>query len=124
VRPPRTLPSDEVDRHRLGLGVVLHHFLAHLAAPSRLLEAAERPGRIAIIVAVDADRAGLACGERMGDLQIMGPDARDRYISKNIPLSGLRPAAVQVVPDRLGIAEQRRLSARPQCADCVEKPAK
>src|ERR1700733_132064 len=75
--PPRTLPSDEVDRHRFRLGVVLHHFLAHLAAPARLLEAAEGPGGIAVVMAVDADRAGLDLArERMGDLQIMGPDTR------------------------------------------------
>src|SRR6201986_1894655 len=60
--------SDQIDRHGFRLGVVLHHFLAHLAAPAGLLEAAERPSRIAIIVGVDAERAGLDLArERMGD---------------------------------------------------------
>ena len=44
LRPAAVLRAStlaEVDRHRLRLGVVLHHFLAHLPAPVRLLEAAE-----------------------------------------------------------------------------------
>src|SRR5277367_2919240 len=76
-RPPRTPSLNQIDGHRLRLGIVLHHFLAHLAAPAGLLEAAERPGGVAIIVGVDADRARLDLArKRMGDLQVTGPDAR------------------------------------------------
>ena len=77
ARPPRTPVVRPGYRHRFRLGVVLHHFLAHLAAPAGLLEAAERPSGVAVIMGVDADRAGLDLArERMGDLQIVGPDAR------------------------------------------------
>ena len=70
-RPPRTPSLTQIDRDRLGLGVMLHHFLAHFAAPAGLLVAAERPGRVAVIVGVDADRAGPDLARHhVGDLQV------------------------------------------------------
>src|SRR5262245_16717793 len=48
---------DQTSADRLGLGIILHHFLAHLASPAGLLVAAEGQRGIAPVVGVDPDRA-------------------------------------------------------------------
>src|SRR5271167_3164312 len=64
-------------RNRLRLGVVFQDFLAHLAAPAGLLISSKWPGRIPIIVGVDADgaRPDLA-GHHVSNFQVLRPDAR------------------------------------------------
>src|ERR1022692_5204348 len=57
----------ELDDHRLGLEVAGEDFLAHLAAPAALLEAAERQLCAEHVVGIDPYRARLdAPGELMG----------------------------------------------------------
>src|SRR5580704_1725038 len=60
----------------LGLCVVLHHFPAHLAAPTGLLVSAKWPSGIAVIMSVDTDCAGFDFARhQMGNPQILRPDA-------------------------------------------------
>src|ERR1700679_3197028 len=66
----------EPDGDGLGLRVMLHHFLAHLAAPAGLLVAAERSSGVAVIMGVDAPRAGADLARHhVSRLQVPGPDA-------------------------------------------------
>jgi hypothetical protein len=76
ARPPIGPAALQQRGNRLDLGVVVQDFVAHLAAPARLLVAAERKRGIEDVVAVDPDCAGpelLGEGVRLGD--VPGPDA-------------------------------------------------
>src|SRR5882757_5124228 len=60
---------------------MLHDFLAHFPAPTRLFVAAERPGGISVIVGIDADRAGPDLARHhVSGLQIRRPDAGGQAI--------------------------------------------
>src|SRR3546814_4109755 len=52
----------QLDGDCLYLGVVLNSIFAHLAAPARLLETAERQRRVVDVVAVDPASASLEIG--------------------------------------------------------------
>src|SRR6202050_279634 len=56
---PRLGGGPEVDHNGLELGVLVHRLSAGLAAPARLLVAAERQSRVAGLIAVDPHLAGL-----------------------------------------------------------------
>src|SRR3546814_17175476 len=81
----------QLDGDCLYLGVVLNSIFAHLAAPARLLETAERQRRVADAVAVDPDRrseerrVGTECGsqDRSGWAPDRNKQQKERRTSKN-----------------------------------------
>src|SRR5271168_1401878 len=56
--PPRVCLGLKGRGDGLYLGVVVKHFLAHLAAPAGLFVSAERQGGVEDVVAIDPDGAG------------------------------------------------------------------
>jgi hypothetical protein len=75
VQPTRLAASGS-DTHadRFGLKIVLEDLAAHLAAPARLLVAAEGQRRVEDVVAIDPDRAGSQLiGDTVSTLDVAGP---------------------------------------------------
>ncbi len=54
--------ASQLDRHRLGLGIVFQHGVAHLPPPARLFVAAKWQRRVEDVVAVDPHCSGLELG--------------------------------------------------------------
>ena len=64
-------------------GVVVEHFLAHLAAPAGLLVTAERQRGVEHVVAIDPDRAGAdAAGQLVRGAAVAGPDAGGEAVDR------------------------------------------
>src|ERR1700677_4161414 len=71
----------KTDDDGLAFQVVAEHLVAHLAAPARLLVAAERQGCVVDVVGVNPDRAGADhLGGFDGFRDVLRPDARSKAI--------------------------------------------
>src|SRR5262245_48737221 len=78
---PPALLSDQAHAHSLGLGVVLHDLLTHLATPAGLLVTTAGQCRVAPVVGVHPNGAGPDLARQRVRLgQILGPDARRETI--------------------------------------------